>query len=149
MLNFLRDFCLIPELTTSRFSHSVFANLLQTNGANLLSSSSQKFTNNVTLGLPFEVFLEFVAIVADNVNWNRTASSRDLYSIVNGSGRRRRNGDKENDTNADTKSKIVAFLQWMDTSNGKNKISRSRGSKMIGKFNLDALMGASLRQLTE
>ena len=190
LLNFLRDFCLVPELTTTRFTLSIFGSLMQRDGGGDVPNANEGIINrrgvvavdDVTSGLTFAVFLEFLGIVADNVEWRGGGGGQGegLWgeSGTNKEGRRssgdkkRENGDDnngehngdENDNDNDngidsdydeddsararkTQSKLVAFLQWMDTSNGKGKICRARGNRMMPSFALEGLYEGSLKVL--
>jgi len=107
-MNFLRDFCLIPELTTGSFALSIFTNLLQKNGSDL--KAGHKFVNDVNIGITFEIFLEFVGLIADSVNWSRSSAMRDMYNVDLGgekaAGAEGAVTDEDDQLNKNTESKV-------------------------------------------
>ncbi|GMI18544.1 hypothetical protein TrLO_g14895 [Triparma laevis f. longispina] len=120
LLFFVRDFCLAPDLVSKSFCLSSFKDIINQvegiNGEPLVDISDVVHAEQ-SIGLGFDGFLSFLAYIAGECKWFA----------------RRKEKKKDSDKKIQHQ-QVLALLQWLDTSPGKSKINRIRGTAIIPAF---------------
>ena len=152
LLEFARDFCLAPDLVSKSFCLSSFKDIVNGgvggggSGAPLVDISDVVHAETL-IGLSFDQFLSFLAYIAGECKWFARKKDKKKDSDKKKQHQQVRGVEAttipclslplfltSQTTSLLLSSQVLALLQWLDTSPGKSKINKIRGTSIIPTF---------------
>ena len=112
-----------PDLLSRQKAQQIFKDIVNEEDGEHISDSAI-LTEEERIGLKYEQFLEFISIVAVQCTWFVKSKKK-----KGGVAKTNVAGEDEGGELA-----LLALLQWLDSSNGKHKINRTRGQAIIPTF---------------
>ena len=144
LTQFVKDFCVCPDLVTFKFCNLTFRKIINFRNENLDDSfqSNDEFSREPIkmdsvlhdeddIGLSFPEFVSFLAFVVSECRWFKR--------------RRNEGGAADTDDRRRHHQQVLAMLHWLETSKGKAKINKIRGQKLIPKFSFSSTNFADIR----